>query len=139
MKTGPTRPASGKTPSRRRGNSSAASATRARTSGSARSSQATPTSSSSSESSTVGSYPSARTPSSSSHTPTEPAIGPAWSKLGASGNTPSVETSPYVGLKPTVPQQAAGIRIDQPETVPRAHSARPAATEDAEPPHDHAA
>ena len=51
MNTGPIRSASGRSISRRLGNSSAASRTRACTRGSARSSQATPTSSSSSESS----------------------------------------------------------------------------------------
>ena len=46
------------------------------------------------------------------------AIGPAWSKLGASGKQPSSGTSPYVGLKPTTPQHAAGIRIEPPESRP---------------------
>jgi hypothetical protein len=61
-------------------------------------------------------------------------MGPTWSKLGASGKTPSSETSPYVGLKPTTPQQAAGIRIDPPESVPSAASASPAASAAADPP-----
>ena len=39
-----------------------------------------------------------------------------------------------VGLKPTTPQQAAGIRIEPPESVPSAASASPAASAAAEPP-----
>ena len=65
---------------------------------------------------------------------TSRAIGPAWSKLGASGKQPSIGTSPQVGLKPVTPQQAAGIRIEPPESVPSAASARPAASAAAEPP-----
>ena len=57
-----------------------------------------------------------------------------WSKLGASGKQPSVGTRPYDGLKPTTPQHAAGIRIEPPESVPSAASARPAASAAAEPP-----
>lgn len=60
-------------------------------------------------------------------------IGPAWSKPGASGKEPSSGTSPWVGLKPTTPQQAAGIRIKPPESEPNAASARPAASATAEP------
>jgi hypothetical protein len=37
-------------------------------------------------------------------------------------------------LKPTIPQHAAGIRIEPPESVPSAASARPAASAAAEPP-----
>jgi hypothetical protein len=43
-------------------------------------------------------------------------------------------TSPCVGLKPTMPQQAAGIRIEPAESVPRATSQNPAATVAADPP-----
>ena len=56
---------------------------------------------------------------------TSRAIGPAWSKLGASGKQPSSDTRPNVGLKPTIPQHAAGIRIEPPESVPSARSAAP--------------
>jgi hypothetical protein len=45
-------------------------------------------------------------------------------------------TSPWVGLKPTIPQQAAGIRIDPAESVPSAASQSPAARAAAEPPLD---
>src|SRR4051812_5273838 len=64
------------------------------------------------------------------------AIGPAWSKLGASGQQPSSDTSPWVGLKPTVPVQAAGMRTEPPLSVPIAASARPAASAAALPPLD---
>ncbi|TML74122.1 MAG: hypothetical protein E6G13_01475 [Actinobacteria bacterium] len=39
-------------------------------------------------------------------------------------------------MNPTTPQQAAGIRIDPPESVPSAASATPAASAAAEPPLD---
>jgi hypothetical protein len=58
---------------------------------------------------------------------TERAIGPTVSKLGASAKTPSAETRPHVGLKPTTPQQAAGRRIEPALSVPSATSHRPAA------------
>src|SRR5262249_52828609 len=61
-------------------------------------------------------------------------IGPTVSKLGASGKQPAVDTRSNVGLKPTTPQHAAGMRIDPPESVPSAASARPAASVAAEPP-----
>ena len=68
------------------------------------------------------------------HSATVRAIGPAWSKLGASGKTPSIGTRPCVGLKPTIPQHAAGMRIEPPVSVPSAASHRPAASAAAEPP-----
>jgi hypothetical protein len=68
------------------------------------------------------------------HSGTDRAIGPAWSKLGASGKQPSSGTRPWLGLKPTTPHHAAGIRIEPPESVPRAASASPAASAAAEPP-----
>ncbi len=108
----------GKSSSRLRGNRAAASRTRAWTRGSACSSHAIPTSTSSSDSSSTGRNPSASACSSSVHSPTDRAIGPAWSKLGASGKQPSSETSPKLGLKPTIPQQAAGIRMEPPESEP---------------------
>ena len=116
------------------GKCAAASSTRARTSGSAPSSHATPTETSSSVSSSAGAKPGARSAIARSHVATSRAIGPAWSKLGASGKQPSSETSPKVGLKPTTPQQAAGIRIDPPESVPSATSAAPSASAAALPP-----
>ncbi len=56
------------------------------------------------------------------------------SKLGASGKQPSIGTSPCVGLNPTTPHQAAGIRIEPPESVPSPLSAWPAASAAAVPP-----
>ena len=38
-------------------------------------------------------------------------MGPTWSRLEDSGNTPSTGTQANEGLKPTVPHKAAGIRI----------------------------
>jgi hypothetical protein len=65
---------------------------------------------------------------------TSRAIGPAVSNDGASGQQASVGTSPCVGLKPTIPQQAAGMRIEPAESVPSAASQRPAASAAADPP-----
>ena len=67
---------------------------------------------------------------------TSRAIGPAWSNVGASGNTPSIGTSPKVGFSPTQPQHAAGMRIEPPVSVPSAPSARPATSAAADPPED---
>ena len=63
------------------------------------------------------------------------AIGPdgveAW---GTSGNTPSAGMRPQLGFRPTSPQQAAGSRIEQPVSVARPRSQRPAASAAAFPP-----
>jgi hypothetical protein len=56
------------------------------------------------------------------------------SKLGASGKQPSSGTSPKLGLKPVVPQQADGIRMEPAESVPSAASTSPAASAAALPP-----
>ncbi len=47
--------------------------------------------------------------------------------------TPSVETTPRVGLIPTIPLSAAGIRPDPAVSVPMARSQIPSATATAEP------
>ena len=47
-------------------------------------------------------------------------IGPTWSSDPASGTTPRVLTRPNVGLRPTMPQHAAGWRIDPPVSEPMA-------------------
>ena len=52
---------------------------------------------------------------------------------GASGYTPSTGTRPQVVFRPAIPQQAAGIRMEPPVSVPRATSASPAATATADP------
>jgi hypothetical protein len=62
------------------------------------------------------------------HPATVRAIGPTVSKLGASGKTPSAGTRPHVGLKPTIPQHAAGRRMEPALSVPSAASQRPAAS-----------
>ena len=126
----------GKASARRFGKRLAAASTRARTSGAASSSQATPTSSSSSESTLAVSNPGASARIIVSQSAGDLAIGPAWSKLGASGKQPSSGTSSKLGLKPTIPHHAAGIRIEPPESEPSAASARPAASAAAEPPLD---
>jgi hypothetical protein len=50
--------------------------------------------------------------------------------------SPYRDTSPYVGLKPTTPQSAAGCRTEPPVSVPSAHTTSPAATAAADPPDD---
>src|SRR6266581_1482927 len=58
---------------------------------------------------------------------------PTLSKEGANGITPSMGTRLKVGLKPGMPQNAAG-RITEPIVCePRASGQKPAATEAAEP------
>ena len=59
---------------------------------------------------------------------------PTWSSDDARGTTPARETLPNVGLKPTIPQNAAGRRIELPVSVPIAPTAKPAATAAADPP-----
>src|SRR2546430_1879065 len=51
-----------------------------------------------------------------------------------SGTTPSVESSPTVGFRPTSPQTADGIRIDPPVSVPMDAKHIPSATDAADPP-----
>src|SRR5271169_2225447 len=46
------------------------------------------------------------------------ASGPTESRLGASGKTPLSDTRAWVGLNPTMPQKAAGVRHDPPVSVP---------------------
>src|SRR5699024_4564902 len=64
--------------------------------------------------------------------PTVRVMGPAWARVpkGLDGN---IGMTPYVGLRATIPQNAAGIRTEPPPSVPRASWPRPAATA-AEPP-----
>jgi hypothetical protein len=49
---------------------------------------------------------------------TSAAIGPTVSRLGATGRTPATGIRPRVVFSPQTPQQAAGIRIDPPVSVP---------------------
>ena len=46
------------------------------------------------------------------------AMGPTVSKLGANGQTPSSGMRPHVVFRPVVPQQAAGIRMEPPVSLP---------------------
>src|ERR687897_106199 len=62
--------------------------------------------------------------------------GPTLSSDGASGCTPARSTRAAVGLKPTMPQNAAGTRIEPDVSVPIAHGTAPAATAAAEPDDD---
>ena len=65
---------------------------------------------------------------------TERANGPTWSSEPAKSATPVRETRPYVGLRPKMPQKAAGTRMEPPVSDPRATGQSPAATAAAEPP-----
>ena len=60
---------------------------------------------------------------------TEAASGPTESRLVASGKVPPEGTRDAVGLKPVSPQNAEGMRIEPPVSVPRAATAMPSATE----------
>ena len=64
------------------------------------------------------------------------AIGPAWSRLVASGTTPRSDTSPRVGLIVEVPQSAEGMRSEPAVSVPVAAGTMRAASAAAEPPLD---
>ena len=55
---------------------------------------------------------------------------------GASGTLPCREIRPMVVFSPRTPQNAAGIRIDPPVSVPIANGTMPAATAAADPPLD---
>src|SRR5436305_5730715 len=58
----------------------------------------------------------------------------AW--LPKPSGVKSCGTSPSVCLKPTIPQQAAGMRLDPPPSVPMPIGPSPAATAAAAPPDD---
>ncbi len=60
--------------------------------------------------------------------------GPIWSNEEAKAMRPYLETLPYVGLKPEMPQKLAGSLIEPPVSDPRATADSSAATEAAEPP-----
>ena len=60
--------------------------------------------------------------------------GPHWSSEEAKAIIPYRETAPYVGFMPTIPQSAAGWRIEPPVSVPIAQGAVPPATAAADPP-----
>ena len=56
-------------------------------------------------------------------------IGPIESRVVESGTAPSRGTRYWVGLNPTRPHSAAGIRTEPPVSVPIATAAMPSATE----------
>ena len=61
------------------------------------------------------------------------AIGPTESSVKLSGKAPSVGTRCRLGLKPTRPHSAAGMRTEPPVSVPMAISHMPSATATAAP------
>src|SRR6266403_1976503 len=64
-------------------------------------------------------------------------IGPTVSRcLGSTGWTPSIGIKPYVVFNPTIPQQAAGTRLEPAVSVPIATSAIPNANATAFPDED---
>ena len=63
-------------------------------------------------------------------------MGPTVSNETLTGRTPRLETRPCVGRNPATPQNAAGMRIEPPVSVPSAASQRSSATATAEPPLD---
>ena len=71
---------------------------------------------------------------SSAQSATLRAIGPATSRLGASGTTPASDTSPRVGLIVEVPLSAEGIRSDPAVSVPVAAGTMCAARAAPDPP-----
>src|SRR5579862_4682511 len=60
--------------------------------------------------------------------------GPGVSSDDAKATTPYRDEPPYVGLVPTMPQTAAGCRMEPPVSVPSDSGASNAATAAAEPP-----
>ena len=75
----------------------------------------------------------ASTASSAAQHATVRASGPKLSSDDDSGTAPSSGTRRCVGLKPTMPLKAAGIRHEPPVSVPSAPWAMPSATETAAP------
>ena len=62
-------------------------------------------------------------------------MGPTWeTPANPPGNPRPSGTRPYEGLKPYTPQNAAGIRIEPPPSVPSASGPQPLATATAAPP-----
>ena len=63
-------------------------------------------------------------------------IGPIQSKLIVMSRSPYLETAPYVGFNPVIPQCDAGFRIEPPVSEPSVKSARFAAIAAADPEDD---
>ena len=70
------------------------------------------------------------TASASAQSATLLAIGPIESSVNDSGNAPSVGTRCLLGFQPTMPQSAAGMRVEPPVSVPIAISHMPSADRD---------
>ncbi len=83
--------------------------------------------------SVAGAKPGSRSAIPSMTPATSAAMGPMVSSVGASGKTPSSGTRPRVVFRPTTPQQAAGMRMDPPVSLPKATSDSPVPTATAEP------
>ncbi len=62
------------------------------------------------------------------------ASGPKWDMLSKTLGRMVMGTRPRLGLKPTAPESAAGIRTDPPMSVPSANGTTPVATATADPP-----
>eukprot|EP00955_Chlamydomonas_euryale_P084921 364027-Chlamydomonas_euryale.AAC.13 len=60
-------------------------------------------------------------------------MGPYVATVQSISTPPAPDTRPAVGLRPTTPQNAAGMRIEPPPSVPTAIGHSPAATAAAEP------
>ncbi len=75
----------------------------------------------------------ASTASSTAQQATVAAIGPIESRVCDSGMVPAVGTRRAVGLNPTMPQSAAGMRQEPPVSLPSAAIAMPSVTATAEP------
>ena len=67
---------------------------------------------------------------------TDAAIGPVTEIVGQPRKPGSLGTRPKVGFIPYAPQNADGMRIDPPPSVPTANVTMPLATEAAAPPLD---
>src|SRR5262249_59155857 len=76
------------------------------------------------------------TESTSAASATSRVSGPIWSSDEPNATRPYRETRPYVGFKPTTPQNDAGVRTDPPVSEPKAMSEVPEATLAADPPLD---
>ena len=58
---------------------------------------------------------------------------PMWSREEANANSPYLDILPYVGLKPTIPPNAAGFLTESPVSDPIANGTKPNATAEALP------
>lgn len=80
----------------------------------------------------AGSSP-AMTASAAAQSATLAAIGPIESSVKESGKAPPIGTRRWLGLKPTMPHSAAGMRVEPPVSEPMAIAHMPSATATAPP------